>query len=197
VDKQMKKTLYKIVPLVLAMIVIISCAPLEEKHLIKGNKAYDKGQWDEAIAEYTLALEIDPDLLEALNNRGSAYTEKGQLDLAIADVSKVIEIDPENTLAYYNRSIAYLYKGDYERYHGNDDEARRYYENTVADCTVVINLGLVNNFILYFRGVAYSYLKDYDLALQDLYRAIEVSSEPEFVALVNQKIDSIKLQVNE
>jgi tetratricopeptide (TPR) repeat protein len=41
------------------------------------------------------AIEFDPKLAMAYNNRGSAYGKNGDLDRAIADVKKAIELDPK------------------------------------------------------------------------------------------------------
>jgi len=69
-------------------------------HLFKGKSYREKEQWDEAIAEYNIALEIDPKFAMAYNDRGIAYDNKGQHDQAIADFSKAIEINPRYAEAY-------------------------------------------------------------------------------------------------
>lgn len=71
----------------------------------------DAGQYDEAITEYTKAIELDPSYAQAYNNRGVAYDNKGQYDLAIADYNKAIELSPNSALFYYNRGFAYSKKG--------------------------------------------------------------------------------------
>ncbi|MHC4595597.1 MAG: tetratricopeptide repeat protein [Planctomycetota bacterium] len=55
-----------------------------------GRYAYNnKGEYEHAIAEFTKALEINPSLAEAYNNRGFAYYRKGEYDRAWEDVHKV------------------------------------------------------------------------------------------------------------
>ena len=68
---------------------------------------YDKGEYDLAIAEYTKAIELDPENAVAYNGRGDVYYDKGELALAIADYTQAIKLDPQYAVAYYNRGNAY------------------------------------------------------------------------------------------
>ena len=68
------------------------------------------GQYDQAIADYTKSIEIDPkhpNIHYAYNNRGLAYMHKGQDDQAIADYNFAIELNPKYAEAYLNRGLAY------------------------------------------------------------------------------------------
>ena len=51
-------------------------------------------KFDSAIADCNKAIELNPELAEAYNNRGDAYGNKGELDSAIADCNKAIELNP-------------------------------------------------------------------------------------------------------
>jgi len=62
--------------------------------------AYDrKGQQDQAIAELTKAIEINPKDAEVYTNRAVAYYNKREYDKAWEDVRKAeslgLEVDPE------------------------------------------------------------------------------------------------------
>jgi tetratricopeptide (TPR) repeat protein len=63
---------------------------------IRGIAYGKKGEYDNAIADYTRAIEIDPNDAWAYCNRGGAYDEKGDYDKAIADYTQAIEIDPKD-----------------------------------------------------------------------------------------------------
>ena len=63
--------------------------------------------YDQAIADYNMAIELKPDYAQAYVNRGNAYRDKGVIDRAIADYSKAIELKPDYAQAYYNRGGAY------------------------------------------------------------------------------------------
>jgi tetratricopeptide (TPR) repeat protein len=77
------------------------------EHLQKASEYIRKDMWDEAIAECSKAIEINPRDAEAYNRRGIAYANKGDTDKAITDYTKAIEIDPKLDLAYANRAGAY------------------------------------------------------------------------------------------
>ena len=51
-----------------------------------------KGQYDQAISDFTKALEINSRLAKAYNNRGGAYYRIGQLDQAWEDVHKAQDL---------------------------------------------------------------------------------------------------------
>src|SRR3974390_567511 len=57
-----------------------------------------------------MALEIDPKMAVAYNNRGNAYDDKGQYDRALADYNKALDLNPKYAEAYYNRGRAQLWK---------------------------------------------------------------------------------------
>lgn len=50
---------------------------------------------EEAVEEYGYAIELDPDSIPALTNRGEILLQNGELDHAMADLKAAIELDPE------------------------------------------------------------------------------------------------------
>src|SRR5262249_26114488 len=65
-------------------------------------EAFDFDSFDSAIADFTRAIEIEPNDASAYTNRGSAHYEKGEFDHAIADLNKALELNPKSALAYCN-----------------------------------------------------------------------------------------------
>jgi len=55
-----------------------------------------KGQLDEAIVQYQMAVKFDPAYLEAYNNLGTLYIEKGRWDDAVKQFQHALEIKPED-----------------------------------------------------------------------------------------------------
>ena len=118
----MKLTFRDIFKIYLILTVLIGCASTEKiketdpaELVAQGNSFLKKGQFDQAIAYFNRAIEINPRYDTAYNNRGFVYYIKGQYDKAIADCTKVIEINPKYALAYKNRATAYFYKRQYEK----------------------------------------------------------------------------------
>lgn len=79
-------------------------------HYELGNVSLEKGDYDQAIVEFSYALQIYPMSAESYNNRGIAYSAKELHELAIRDFTKSIEIMPDSDKAYCNRGITYAIK---------------------------------------------------------------------------------------
>jgi Tfp pilus assembly protein PilF len=50
----------------------------------RGVEALEKNEFDQAIADFTEAIRLDPKLALAYHNRGAAYSNKGDNDKPIA-----------------------------------------------------------------------------------------------------------------
>jgi formylglycine-generating enzyme required for sulfatase activity/lipoprotein NlpI len=70
-------------------------------------------QYPAAVTDFNAALELNPDYVPALYNRGSAYSVMGRFDLGVADYTRVIGLEPENASAYFNRGNAYAGMNQY------------------------------------------------------------------------------------
>jgi tetratricopeptide (TPR) repeat protein len=86
------------------------------------------GDQDGALADYAVALEIEPDHVGVYDNRGWLYRERGAAALAILDYTRAIEIDPRYANGYNNRGLVHLDRGAYAE--------------AVADFDKAIELGL-------------------------------------------------------
>jgi tetratricopeptide (TPR) repeat protein len=71
------------------------------------NKDYDGG-----IAEYTQAITLDPQNVDAYIDRGDAKYNKNDIQGAIADYTQAIALNPNNARAYNERSRAEQSLGD-------------------------------------------------------------------------------------
>ena len=125
-----------------------------------GNKLYRIGEYDTAIADFTKAIELNPDDHEAYNNRGSVYAKLEKYDTAIADFTKAIELNPDDHEVYNNRGNAYA---DLKKY-----------DTAIADYTTAIELKPDDHKAYYNRGFAYYSLKKYDTAIADFNKSIEI-----------------------
>jgi S1-C subfamily serine protease len=64
------------------------------------------GNHQDAIVDFDLAIEINPQYVYAYYNRGNAKSALGNNQGAINDYDRAIEIAPQDADAYYNRGIA-------------------------------------------------------------------------------------------
>ena len=63
--------------------------------------------WNEAISDYSKAIEITPNNSSLYYNRATIYGNTNQWDKAVEDLNKTLELDPQNKSAYSNREFAY------------------------------------------------------------------------------------------
>ena len=70
------------------------------------------GDFKGAIADYTKAIEINPNYGRAYNNRGNSKHNLKDYQGAIADYTKAIKIDPNDADYYYNRGNSKEELGD-------------------------------------------------------------------------------------
>lgn len=80
-------------------------------YLNRGLFYFNKNRIDDAIREYLIALQLDPDYAYAHNNIGVAYYNRGYLDAAIKELKEAIRLSPDYAEAHYNLGIAYGEKG--------------------------------------------------------------------------------------
>jgi tetratricopeptide (TPR) repeat protein len=84
-----------------------------EDHYKCGFDAYfERHDAATAICEYTEAIKLKPDYVEALGNRADLYRHDGDTAAAIRDLTTAIRLEPRSVLAYNNRANAYSDMGD-------------------------------------------------------------------------------------
>jgi tetratricopeptide (TPR) repeat protein len=167
----------------------------EIDYLIRGNEAYNKRNYDQAIADYNKALEINPESADAYNNRGAAYDKKGNYDQAIADCNKALQINPESAEAYNNRGIAYDGKGNFNQAIADYNKAleinpkyadaynnrgaayqgKGNYDQAIADCNKALEINPEYAHAYNNRGAAYDMKGNYDQAIADYNEALEIN----------------------
>jgi len=62
--------------------------------LREGDFLVNRGQWEEALSAYTMAIELDPDYAQAYLRRANLYRHRQEFSLAIADYNKAIQLNP-------------------------------------------------------------------------------------------------------
>src|SRR5271170_6142876 len=87
--------------------------------------AYADDKFDEAIALYKQALEVDPAFTDAIHGLVMCYQAKGDLDAAIELTRGYIKQQPEDILAFTNLSMFYQKKGMIKEAEEAGAEARR------------------------------------------------------------------------
>lgn len=121
--------------------------------------AYDKlGEFEKALDDYERALEINPEDVMALNNRGAVLIQQKKFDQAIRDFTVALRIHKVDFL-YRGRGLAY-------RHSGNLDKA-------IADLTTAINVNPGNSKNYLSRGRTYFQMDQGELAKSDFSKALQ------------------------
>jgi len=126
----------------------------------QGEILYRQGRLDEAVENYTKAIEFDPQYTDAYYQRAMIYRARGNLAATIADFTKIIEVDSEDLpKRYYERGMAQL--------------DNRNYDAAIADFTKAIELDNYYAEAYYNRGLAHYRKKNYNAAMVDYDRTLD------------------------
>ena len=140
----------------------------------RGIANYEKGLYDEAIADYTKARELDPKHADVYNNRGGAYHAKKLYEEAIADYDEAIRLNDQDAAFYYNRAGTYADQKSYKKAISDYDTAIGLYEKAIqASSNKEVELEekcaeAYNN-----RGTVFAKQELYKEALADFTKALE------------------------
>ncbi|HUL37796.1 MAG TPA: tetratricopeptide repeat protein [Thermodesulfobacteriota bacterium] len=113
-NNRVVKLIWIILPTV--FVFLISCVSSQQKkgrptdarfYNNRGIAYGEKGQYDQAISEFSKAIQINPNYDKAYNNRGIVYRLKGEYNQAISDFNKAIQINSLEAEGYNN--LAWLY----------------------------------------------------------------------------------------
>jgi tetratricopeptide (TPR) repeat protein len=158
------------------------------------------GKFLNAQADYSAALEIDADMVQAACNRGTVLYATGQKEEARTEWNMLVQTHPDYAPVYYNLGIYYLDKRQYERAvrefsHAIDrdpsmsvafvNRANCYLalgknEEAVRDFCAALRLEPGDAQIYFNRAVAWDEMTDYDQAISDYTKAVEFA--PDFAA---------------
>ena len=76
--------------------------------------SYLGGQDNQAIAELSQAIQLDPKNAQSYSYRGLAYSHKEDYDPAISDFTQALQLDPQNEQVLFDCGYAYEKKTDFK-----------------------------------------------------------------------------------
>ena len=153
----------------------------------RADLAYQRQEYTEAIADYDMAIQLDPDDPQAYFNRGLVRIELGgQHEDALADFDKAIDLNPNNADAYNNRGGV---KVILERF----DEA-------LTDYDEAIRLNPEHVLAYYHRGILMNHLGRIDEATQDIQKTLQLAAQvgdANFIVRIGRFLDEINSRTGE
>jgi len=101
------------------VLLVLSCFICEaqttkEEFIQLGLKQDHNLNYDEAIAFYNKALDLDSSFSNAYSHRAGSYLEKKDFTNALADVNKALELDPKSVIAHHKKGLILKEQGKYD-----------------------------------------------------------------------------------
>jgi tetratricopeptide (TPR) repeat protein len=137
------------------------------EYIARGDKYYEKDDYEKAIADYSAAIELEPQNAAAFIARSRAYYQQEDYEKVIADCTAAIDFDPEEPNAFFVRGNAFLETEQLDK--------------AIADYNLVIKLAPDFYGSYHNRGIAYFNKGDYKSAIASYEKALELNPESESV----------------
>lgn len=152
---------------------------------------------EEKVQWLTKALEQQPDLAEAYNDRGILYAQLGQLDQALKDFTAALSLNPNYAKVYNNRGNLHQKRGDLDKAledynqalalkanyalayvnRGNVHQKKGLVDQALADYTKAIALKPNDAMPYSNRGLLLGARRDYARALDDFQKALALKPD--------------------
>jgi tetratricopeptide (TPR) repeat protein len=94
-------------------------------HRARGSWRQKQGDLDASLADYAIAIKIEPKNVESFDYRADVYQQKGDFDRALADYDRASKLDPLYAAAHFSRGMIFEKKKDL-------DQARAEYNIAIA-----------------------------------------------------------------
>ena len=166
----------------------------------------------EAIEQFTRAIEASPNDYRLYNDRGVAYKRAGNLDQAIADYTRALEIKPDYTNALNNRGVVYLQQGNYDGALNDFNEALKSggiegkiytnmgiararkgdHRSAIKDFDLAVSFRPLDYRSFLFMGESLEQIGDREKALKMYQVALGLIREPEVISQLEKKIASLE-----
>jgi len=135
--------------------------------------------YTEGIADYTKSLQIEPENIYSLNNRGYTYNLISEYEKAIVDFNKAIELEENFAYALNNRGFAKVKLGKHQE--------------GLKDIEQSMLLDDKNSYCYMNLGIYYFDNEEYQKALENFNLAFKLDKDTH---LLNQHIEKVKEKLN-
>ncbi|MGC1455230.1 MAG: tetratricopeptide repeat protein [Nitrospirota bacterium] len=134
---------------------------VEAAYINRGTIYLDRGQLEDALRDYNIALTINPELIVGYSNRAQVYIRLNKHTNAMNDLTTALTINPRYVLGYVYRSMMYNWYGDHDK--------------ALADLTAAVTIkpDFVSGY--YHRGNTNLLIGQYDKAIADFSKALSLA----------------------
>ncbi len=154
-----------------------------KRHINNGVDLQTRGLFDQAIAEYKLALNSDPRNSVAWVNIGSAYQAKKSFDEAIDAYNRALSLDQNNAAAKQGIKAAGDAKQDQMVTDATKTASDLFrvgrYDEAIAKYQDVLKISPTDPTVHFNLGATYQAKKDFDSAISEYREAISLDSNNE------------------
>jgi tetratricopeptide (TPR) repeat protein len=175
---------------------------LSSAYVSRAESLRKKARFDEALADYGRALELDRDSSSVYFSRGIAYFDERKYELAIADFTRAIHAE-KTCVRLFERGRAYYYNGQFAEaiadltaaldlrpdnphvlreihlVRAKAYQAETKHDRAIADLSDVIGMGTIDCQPYTLRGISYAKIDRFDQAIADFTQAIQIEATPE------------------
>ena len=120
--------------------------------------AYEEGKLETALNLLNQIISKNPDMIEAINNRGLVKSGLDREAEAIEDYTRALQIYPEFEMAFVNRGASYLNIGDLQK--------------AIEDFKKALQLNKNSAYTYFYLGDAYGKLGNVEEAIKYFTEAI-------------------------
>lgn len=173
-----------------------------EEAVSLGRQKFQKKNYQEAISNFTRAIELDQTCVEAFHKRGAALFNLGKYHDSLPDFTKAIVLSPGNAEILRNRALPFMHLKQYEDaitdlkdamnfepstkklsekllstvYYAKayDLEMDQKYLEAIAQSTIAISY-IPSALNYQQRGILYFKIKEYEKSISDLTEAVKLA----------------------
>lgn len=136
-----------------------------EEYFYKGRGGDNLGMCEFSISNYTKAIKLQPNWVNAYINRGNERTNLKRYTQALLDFNQAVSLNPQDAVSYYNRGILFELMGQYKK--------------ALTNYTRALELNPKDKDAYNNRGNVFREMHFYNEALADYAQAVELA--PDFV----------------
>ncbi len=151
------------------------------KHINAGVDLQSRQLYDQALDEYNLALQLDPNNANILVNLGTAYQAKGDFANAVARYQQALQIDPNNANAKQGLQTASAQNQDKQLKDisstGDDLFKQGKYDEALQKYKQLLDINPKNATAYFDIGATYQAKGDLDAAIDAYHNALAYDSD--------------------